>query len=133
MKTLLIISLLSTMCSGLTVSGNETVNITGRMGVGNLVCLDNSIAYIYNLTGYSQITSISASGDSKVLFDVPVLKISYQDGLYGAGRVQGICFNSQNFYCDIADSETIGHIQQIPEPISLILLASGVLICKLVS
>jgi hypothetical protein len=131
MKTLLIISLLSTICSGLTVSGNETVNITGRMGVGNLVCLDNSIAYIYNLTGYSQITSITASGDSKVLFDVPVLNFSYQDGLYGAGSVSGVCSNRQNFYCDIADSETIGHIHQIPEPISFILLVSGVLVRKL--
>jgi hypothetical protein len=131
MKTLLIISLMSTICSGLTIQDNQVLNITGRMSVGNLICLDNSIAYVSNLTGHSQILTILAKDNSQVLFDVPVLNFSYQNGLYGAGSVRGVCWNGQAFYCDIVDSTSFGHIHQIPEPISLILLVSGIGFIKL--
>jgi len=131
MKTLLIISLLSTICSGLTIQDNQVINITGRMSVGSLVCLDNSIAYIYDLTGYGQIISIYASGNGQILFDVPVLNFSYQDSRYGVGSVSGMCFNGQEFYCDIVDFASFSHIRKIPEPVGLILLVSGIGFIKL--
>lgn len=123
MKTTLTILLLSGLCQALTISGNQTVNITGRMGVGDLICLDNSVATVTNLTGYGQILSVLASGSSRVLFDVPVLNFSYQDGLYGAGTVSGVCWNGQAFACSVVDVESFNHIQQIPEPVSLVLWA----------
>jgi len=129
-KILLTISLMSTICFGLTIQDNQVINITGRMSIGNLICLDNSIAYVSNLTGYQQILSILAKDNSQVLFDVPVLKFSYQDGLYGAGFAEGICFNGQEFYCDVVDSTSFSHIRQIPEPIGLILLAFSAVFYK---
>jgi len=112
--------MLSTICPALTISDNETINITGRMGIGNLICLDNSIAYISNLTGYGQILSISAKDNSQLLFDVPVLNFSFQDEPRFVGNVRGICFNGQEFACVVADLQTFNHIRQIPEPLSFV-------------
>lgn len=126
MKTLLIISVMSTICSAITLTDNQVLNITGRMSVGNLTCLDNSIAYIYNLTGERQILGILAQDNSKVIFDVPILNFSLQDGLYGAGTLRGICFNGQSFTIDLIDSGSFSHIQNIPEPISLLFMLLGI-------
>jgi len=113
--------------SSLTATGNlGTVSVYG--GIVDYVCPGES--GLVNLYGGLITDSLSALDQSVVnVFGYDLIKTNY-GGIYGHGQVYGFWSDGTSFTIDLNGLETYSHINLIPEPSSLILLFTGVLILR---
>jgi hypothetical protein len=123
--------------STITLSGSASGTTFGVEDWSTLNVLGGTLNYLgameqgtINISSVVINDSISASDLSTVnIIGQDLFKVS-TGGHYGYGQVYGFWFDDTPFTIDLNGSETFSHINLIPEPCSLILLAMGSMFLK---
>ncbi|MHC4529037.1 MAG: PEP-CTERM sorting domain-containing protein [Planctomycetota bacterium] len=105
------------------------INVSGGH-VQGLSALDWATVIFSGLYGGLVSDSLNAFGSSAVyIFGYDLVKTS-SGGAYGYGQVYGAWLDQTPFNIDFSTQETYLHVNLVPEPSSLLLLAGGLLLLR---